>query len=458
MTDPVPSYPEQGTMVLDDAVDSIIPSDLEYAGARVLYVHAHPDDETVVTGVSMAQLSRLGAQVSLLTMTRGERGEVIPEHLRHLEVGHPECTDDGSALGDYRVGELRAACAALGVSQQFFALDAPAYDPVAGVENSRQRYLDSGMSWAADGRAQPADDLSPAALTAAPQHEVAAHIAAAIRHVRPVAVVTYDDDGGYGHPDHIRTAQATIDAVAMARESGVGGAGWEVPLVWAIEGQFRAEDSRHQAYIQATPHDMASKRAALEAHATQLTLPSDTSELRFAFSNGVDQKISAVETFRLVGGAQAPEEPARSSFARPARDPLWQVSVPMSIGISVIAGILAGILGTGVHGNIARFHGVPLPWGVLVALALALSVSVWAGTTTRRVWAAAVPGVVAYGLSFAFAFLRPDSALIVLSPDSMIGLVGIVWFGGILVATLCAVVLVGRWRIKRVRGGTTLAI
>ncbi|MDO5617195.1 PIG-L family deacetylase [Kocuria sp.] len=496
-TEATPSYPEQGAAVLPHALRSVLPAGASPVGARVLYVHAHPDDETVVTGASMAHLARAGAEVTLLTMTRGERGEVIPTEQRHLEVGQPGCTDDGTALGNYRVGELHAACAALGVAGQFFAGQQPAFDASVGFFNGRDRYLDSGMSWGTDGRAVSAADVSPAALTAAPVEEAAAHIAAAIRTIRPLAVITYDDDGGYGHPDHIRTAQATMQAVELASSPGAGGQGWNVPMVWAIEGDFSAQDQRPQAVVQATPADLGAKRAALEAHATQVTLPSDANQLSFAFSNGVPQKISGVETFRLVAGLELPAVmdywgnagvggdvvrgahqaghqttptsgvvngegmphsqgmPPRGAGARTGRDPLDQASVPVSMTVGVVVGLLAGLLGTGVHGNILRMAGVALPWGVVLALVLVVSASVWAGSTTRRIWAAAVPGVVAYAVAFALAFVRPDSPLIVLGFDSAIGRVGLAWFGGILLATLLSVVIVGRWWRKRRRTFTT---
>lgn len=439
---PTPSYPEQGTAVLPDAARSLLPPGVSPVGARVLYVHAHPDDETIVTGASLAQLAREGAQLSLLTMTRGERGEVIPERLRHLEVGQPGCTDDGTALGDYRVGELASACAALGVGEQFFAGQAPAVDPAAGLSNGRDRYLDSGMSWGADGRAQAAPDVSPAALTAAPLDEAAAHIAAAIRAIRPAAVVTYDDDGGYGHPDHVYTGRAALCAVELAHDPGAGGDGWTVPLTWAIEGEFSAGDSRPQAVVESSPADLAAKRVALEAHETQVTLPSDPQDLRFALSNGVSQRISGVETFRLAAGTLEAE--------RPARDPLERSSPGVSLVIAVVGGLLAGVLGTGVHGNIWRvLPGLAIPWGLILALALLVSMSIWSGTTTRRMWAAALPGVLAYAVAFVLAFGRPGSPLIVLSTDSAIGLVGLGWFGGILLATLLSVVVVGRWWRRR---------
>lgn len=123
-----------------------------------------------------------------------------------------------------------------------------------------------------------------------------------------------------------------------------------------------------------------------------------------------------------------------------------QAGPATSAVIAVVSGLLAGVVGTAVHGNIWRLApGVWIPWGALLALALLLSLSVWSGTTTRRIWAAAVPGIVAYGAAFALAFGRQDSALVVLSTTSAIGLCGLLWFGGILIITLISVVVVGRW-------------
>lgn len=280
-------------------MDSLLPPGLAPDQARILWVHAHPDDESIATGASIARYSRAGAENVLLTMTRGERGEVIPAPLRHLEVGQPGCPDtDGTALGLYRVGELHDAAAALGLSDHFFAGEVPALDPSVGFANGVDRYLDSGMSWGEDGRARPAADVSPAALTAASEAESAAHVAAAVRAVRPHAVVTYCDDGGYGHPDHVRTHRITVAGVDLAHSARDGVDGWDVALTWGIEGEIDPVDERPQAAING---DLAGKRAAMAAHATQIVLPTGH-ENRFELSNGVPQELSAVETFRLLSG------------------------------------------------------------------------------------------------------------------------------------------------------------
>src|SRR5690606_31265526 len=114
--------------------------DLEH----VVFVHAHPDDETISTGGTIASLVEAGVGVTVVTCTRGERGEVIPPELQHLE-------GDGPALAGVREGELAAAMAALGVTDHRYLGDSNAR--AAGL--APRRYADSGMVWGADGRPEP---------------------------------------------------------------------------------------------------------------------------------------------------------------------------------------------------------------------------------------------------------------------------------------------------------------
>lgn len=161
--------------------------------ARLLFVHAHPDDETLATGVSLAHYARIGAEVHLLTCTLGDEGEVIPPELAH----HLSANDD--TLGPFRRGELRSAVSELGVLERVLGEDPQAR---AGA-----LYRDSGM-------AGTDENNDPRALCRASQEEVAAHIADHIAALRPDAVVTYEASGGYGHPDHIRVHDATRAALA----------------------------------------------------------------------------------------------------------------------------------------------------------------------------------------------------------------------------------------------------
>ncbi|RLY94553.1 1D-myo-inositol 2-acetamido-2-deoxy-alpha-D-glucopyranoside deacetylase [Kocuria tytonicola] len=293
-----PKYPGGGHAIAG-AADTLLPAGVDPARARLLFVHAHPDDEAINTAASMGHYSGLGATTVLLTMTRGERGEVIPPALRHLEVGQPGCPDtDGTALGLYRISELDAAAAAMGLTDRFYAGEPPALDASVGFANGAGKYVDSGMSWGPDGHAQPAADVSPAALTAADPEEAAAHVAAAVRALQPHAVVTYSDDGGYGHPDHVATFRVTVRAVQLAAAAGdAENDAWSVPLTWGIESEVDPADRRLQAAIRG---DLAVKRAAMAAHATQIVLAPDPQDTGYTMSNGVLQHINTTETYRLL--------------------------------------------------------------------------------------------------------------------------------------------------------------
>lgn len=171
--------------------------------ARLLFVHAHPDDETLTTGVTMASYSSRHHDVHLLTCTLGEEGEVIPPALAHLGA------DRDDALGPWRREELRAAMSVLGVSHSVLGEDLQ-----AGVPS---RYRDSGMAGTASAQ-------HPDAFVRADPGEAAAMVAAHIRAMRPDVVVTYDEQGGYAHPDHIQTHRVTMSALAaLAAEAEAGG-------------------------------------------------------------------------------------------------------------------------------------------------------------------------------------------------------------------------------------------
>lgn len=180
---------------------------------RLLVVHAHPDDETLATGGLLATWAASGEPVTLVTCTRGERGEVIGDALAHLE-------GDGPALAAHREHELEAALLALGVTDHTYldALRAPGItdDGAAG------RYEDSGMAWVGgdgaglSGQAGAASVLPPRALVAGAVEEQAARLAELVRDRRPDVVVTYEPGGGYGHPDHVRAHEITMRAIELA--------------------------------------------------------------------------------------------------------------------------------------------------------------------------------------------------------------------------------------------------
>ena len=166
----------------------------------VLFVHAHPDDETITTGSLIAELVARGIRVYLLTATRGERGEVVAGPLSGLE---------GTAqLAAEREHELRRATDALGVAERFWLGEAPA----RATSLSPRTYRDSGMEWIRPGLAGPASDVDDDALVRAPLAEVVTDLSELVRHVGPSLVISYDNGGGYGHPDHVRVHEATAMA------------------------------------------------------------------------------------------------------------------------------------------------------------------------------------------------------------------------------------------------------
>ncbi|WP_241988653.1 PIG-L family deacetylase [Cryobacterium breve] len=209
-------------------------------------MHAHPDDETIATGALIAELAARGIRVSLLTATRGEQGEVVSGPLSVLEG-----TD---ALTHERERELAGAASALGIgSADRFWLGMP---PARGAGLSPRVYRDSGMTWIRPGLAGPADDIDDDALVRAPLGEVTADVAAVIEELRPALVISYDNGGGYGHPDHVRMHEA-----ALAASRAVGVAFAEVVHQPGAGTEWFTLD-RHLAVV----------TAALRCHASQLTV------------------------------------------------------------------------------------------------------------------------------------------------------------------------------------------
>lgn len=296
------------------------------AGSGLLFVHAHPDDETITTGATMALYAARGVPVSLVTCTRGERGEVIPPGLAHLAA--EVAGDGGDALAAHRERELATAMAALGVEDHRFLGDGPPGRP------PRARWRDSGMALDAGGSVVLPGDAPPDAFALADPDDAARLLADVIGELRPAAVVTYDPGGGYGHPDHVRTHQVTMRAVELAAGA------WVVPRTfWVVLPQSLAR-RRAAVLEQATargenpylpvppgptpsmvvPDDQvdvvvdagaftAAKAAALAAHATQV----EVSGGFYALSNRIGQVVSGSEYFHLVRShsrRSAPVSPA----------------------------------------------------------------------------------------------------------------------------------------------------
>ncbi len=215
---------------------------------RLVVAHAHPDDETLSTGVLLAELSRRGVEVHVVTATRGELGGLVR--------GVPAPQPGTDAYAAHREQELADALVDLGVHHHAF-LGAP---PALGPGRSPRLYRDSGMRWVTSTLAGPADDDDDRSFTAAAVQDEVADLAAYVERVRADALLTYDADGSYGHPDHVRLHDV---AVATARATGV-------PLVLLAGGAVDPDDAAWEW------HDWAEHRpavaAALSHHATQLTV------------------------------------------------------------------------------------------------------------------------------------------------------------------------------------------
>ena len=269
---------------------------------RLLLVHAHPDDETLTTGGTIARYAAEGADVHVLTCTLGEEGEVIGEEWAQLVA------DAADQLGGFRIGELTSALSCLGAGRPRFLLGAG-------------HFRDSGMA----GTASAAD---PRAFVNADRDSVTAAMVAVIRELRPHVVVTYDPDGGYGHPDHIQVHTVTTAAVeaagsaqypdcgepwevaklywtvteASALESGICRIG-DIPDGWRLPepGELPSVPDADVTTVIDVRGVLDAKREALSAHATQVTVaPSGT---EYALSNDIAQPILAEEHFVLVRGA-----------------------------------------------------------------------------------------------------------------------------------------------------------
>lgn len=268
---------------------------------RLMIVHAHPDDEIIGTGTTMARYVEEGVAVTLVTCTLGEEGEVLVPDLAHLAAA------DTDALGPHRHTELAAAMTVLGIAD-WQLLGAPG------------KYRDSGMV------ETPSND-HPQAFMNADLLEAATDLVGLIRDRRPQVLVTYDEFGGYGHPDHIQAHRVTTYAAALAQAPGFRpdlGEPWSISkfywtafprsvLVEGVAALKAAGDTSGFADIDPdnTPFAIADelvttqvegadyldrKMSALREHATQVT----TDGGFFALADGVGRQMMGTEYFRLV--------------------------------------------------------------------------------------------------------------------------------------------------------------
>ncbi|MGA0077892.1 MAG: N-acetyl-1-D-myo-inositol-2-amino-2-deoxy-alpha-D-glucopyranoside deacetylase [Candidatus Nanopelagicales bacterium] len=157
----------------------------------LLFVHAHPDDETISTGATMAKYVAAGARVTLVTCTSGEEGEILVPELAHLSSANED------KLGEHRQKELALAMQELKVNDHRFL-------------GGAGKYRDSGMV-GTEANSHPKSFMNADLLSAA------SDLVAVIREVKPHILITYDEFGGYGHPDHIQAHRVAHYAKDLAQ-------------------------------------------------------------------------------------------------------------------------------------------------------------------------------------------------------------------------------------------------
>ena len=267
---------------------------------RLLLVHAHPDDETINNAITMAKYVEEGVKVTLVTCTRGEEGEVLIPELSHLAAAH----DD--KLGNHRIEELANAMKVIGVKDHRFL----------------GNYRDSGMMGTEPNNRK--DSFWQAELD-----EAAGKLVEIIREVKPDVLITYDEFGGYGHPDHIKAHKVAMRASELAADKNFGkGEPWEIPKIyWNIMPRFVVEVGMKQMkevgadffgseniddlpFVK--PDELVTaaiegqeflnkKMAALGEHKTQINL----NEPFFALQNSSGKNVWGTEYYTQVKGEKS---------------------------------------------------------------------------------------------------------------------------------------------------------
>lgn len=283
---------------------------------RLLLVHAHPDDESIGTGATMARYVAEGRGVTLVTCTAGEMGEILVPELEHLAA------DQEDGLGEHRRGEIADAMAALGVTDHRW---------LGGFGTFR----DSGMQWHADGYAIAADTIHDNAFWHADLTVAADHLVSVIREVQPQVLATYDQFGGYGHPDHIQAHRVAMYAAQLAAVPSYRpelGEPWDIAKIYwtamsesrmrsslralresgdttSFEGMdpdgplppFVVSDDLLTAAVDGSAY-AEQKMGALRSYPTQIKVDDGF----FALSNNAGVQMWGVEFYRIAKGRRGP--------------------------------------------------------------------------------------------------------------------------------------------------------
>lgn len=282
---------------------------------RLLLVHAHPDDEAINNGATMAKYVAEGRGVTLVTCTLGEEGEVLVPELAHL------ASDKEDGLGTHRVEELAEAMRALGVTDHRFL-------------GGAGRFRDSGMEWDETGHARAMSTVRDDTFWKADLTEAANLLVEIIREVRPQVLVTYDEFGNYGHPDHVQAHRVAMYGAQLAAVPSYRpdlGEPWDIAKIYwttmslsrmrrerdmlaeqGLENPFEGFDLDNPPRFFVPDEHIAcevdgtayadEKLAAMKAHATQISVDGPF----FALSNSVGNHVWGLEHYRLAKGAQGP--------------------------------------------------------------------------------------------------------------------------------------------------------
>ena len=280
-------------------------------GLRLLHVHAHPDDESSKGAATTAKYVAEGVRVMVATCTGGERGSVL-----NAKLDRPEIWEN---IADVRAAEMAAAREVLGVEQVWLG------------------FVDSGLP-----EGDPLPPLPEGCFGLVDPVEAAGPLVKVIREFKPQVMTTYDEHGGYPHPDHIMCHKVSMEAVKQAADPTLWpehGDAWQVDKVYYQMGfhRLRLEAMEHALHEEglespyserlANWEDLEFEKrlttfvpcgeyfgvrdAALKAHATQV----DPDGPWFAVPLHVQQKSWPTEDFELVASTVAVDMPESDLFA-----------------------------------------------------------------------------------------------------------------------------------------------
>jgi N-acetyl-1-D-myo-inositol-2-amino-2-deoxy-alpha-D-glucopyranoside deacetylase len=349
---------------------------------RVLFVHAHPDDESITTGGTIAALVAEGAKVTVVTCTRGELGMYVPGV-------YTQAPADRGQLGDLRAMELRDAMVALGVTDHRFLGASSARR--TGLEP--RTYLDSGMSWAADGNAERLLSIDAQSLCAAPISEIVDDLRFVIAQTSPTAIISYGPHGLYGHPDQVRVHDAVIEA---ARHTDIA--------------VYQVDKAASRGVLQLDVSDyLPAKRMAIAAHRSQIRVIADD----YLLPGGERGRIGEIERYRL---AHAVESTRRPRWPEPGGS--FAALVAGSV-IALILGVATGVLTTFAHQSRIVVSGVTVPTGALLGAAMITALLVGLRLVSKGRLFAVLAGIGVLGAIFILSL--PSVGGSVLVPDNVLG-------------------------------------